>query len=230
MNKIEELLKLKELLDSGLINESDFTRKKDELFNNRVEDISKPDIHISSKGIIENKEIISQPFIPKNDNKYYYVATAVIIILIVGVIFLNRNTDNQTPIKNDDKIMEVKLPPKENLAPEVRLPPKEETNNNVSPSDTLQVVQSSNNIIRDPRAKDFANVYFNSNYTLFDLETDEPIYPDQNGIYEIWYSSNENPVSNSRRLSIKELESFTFYKFKNQVNCEEWCRKKQQRN
>lgn len=230
MNKLDELLKLKELLETGLINESDFRRKKDELFKNRVEYISKPEINIPSKEVIENKEIISQPFIPKNDNKYYFIATAFIIILIVGVIFLNRNTDNQTPKKNDDKIMEVKLPPKENLAPEVRLPPKEETNNNVSPSDTLQVVQSSNNIIRDPRAKDFANVYFNSNYTLFDLETDEPIYPDQNGIYEIWYSSNENPVSNSRRLSIKELESFTFYKFKNQVNCEEWCRKKQQRN
>ena len=230
MNKIEELLKLKKLLDSKLINESDFTRKKDELFKNRVEDISKPEIQVSSKEVFENKEIISQPFIPKNDNKYYYIATAVIIIVIVGVIFLNKNTDTQTPIKNDDKIMEVKLPPKENLVPEVRLPPKEETNNNVSPSDTLQLVQSSNNNIRDPRAKDFSNVYFNSNYTLFDLETDEPIYPDQNGIYEIWYSSNENPVSNSIRLSIKELESFTFYKFKNQRNCEEWCRKKQRKN
>ena len=115
MNKIEELLKLKELLDSGLINESDFNRKKDELFKNRVEDISKPEIQVSSKEVIENKEIISQPFTPKNNNKYYYIVTAVIIILIVWVIFFNRNTDTQTPIKNDDKIMEVKLPPKEKI-------------------------------------------------------------------------------------------------------------------
>ena len=32
MNKIDEVLKLKELLDSGLINQSDFDRKKKEIF------------------------------------------------------------------------------------------------------------------------------------------------------------------------------------------------------
>lgn len=76
---------------------------------------------------------------------------------------------------------------------------------------------------RDPQTKDRANVFYNSNYTLFDLLTDEPIYPDQNGIYNIWYSSNENPKPFSITLTLDELTKFRYYKFKNERNCKKWC-------
>ena len=49
MNKIDEVLKLKELLDSGLINQSDFDRKKKEMFeetNNESKIIYESDANI----------------------------------------------------------------------------------------------------------------------------------------------------------------------------------------
>lgn len=223
MNDLNELLKLKELLDSGLITESDFKKKKEELFNKQNNEVSIEKIEMPSDEKIDYTEKFSQSYIPENSNKNYFIIAGVVLVLIVAIIFFNRNSETKTQVKPDNRIMEVRLPPKENISPVV------DTNNNKSISDTVSLIQSSDGF-RDPRAKDYANVYFDSKYTLFDLETDEPIFPDQNGVYEIWYSSNENPVPNSKRLSIKELESFTFYKFKNQVNCEEWCRKKQQRN
>lgn len=79
------------------------------------------------------------------------------------------------------------------------------------------------NINRDPRKKDFANVFWNREYTLFDLLTDEPISPDKNRCYDIWYSSNEDPTPHHKLFSIDELIHFYFYKFKNEGNCVKWC-------
>ena len=52
----------------------------------------------------------------------------------------------------------------------------------------------SQNIKRDPSAKDYANVFYKSKYTLFDLLTDKPIFPNSKGIYNIYYASNEEPT------------------------------------
>jgi hypothetical protein len=84
----------------------------------------------------------------------------------------------------------------------------------------------SNNINRDPRQKDFANVFWKKQYTLFDLLTDEPISPNENRCYDIWYSSNEDPTPHHKLFSIDELTCFYFYKFKNEENCVTWCNKK----
>lgn len=76
---------------------------------------------------------------------------------------------------------------------------------------------------RDPRRFDIANVFWNPQYTLFDLQTDEIIYPDGNGNYNIWYATNENPVVNFISISANQLIAFRSYKFKTQANCKLWC-------
>ena len=89
----------------------------------------------------------------------------------------------------------------------------------------LLVIQSnSQKTIRDPNPKkDVANVYFNSKYTLFDLLTDEPIFPDQIGIYNIYYATNEDKRPRPMIGTSNEICRNTVYKFKNKKNCEDWC-------
>ena len=85
----------------------------------------------------------------------------------------------------------------------------------------------SNYVIRDPNVgRDVANVFYNSNFTLFDLYTDEPIFPGKNGVYQIYYASNEDRTPRSISATAAELEEFYFYKFKNYQNCLDWCLKK----
>jgi hypothetical protein len=83
---------------------------------------------------------------------------------------------------------------------------------------------------RDPEPrKDYANVFWNSKYTLFDLITDEPIFPIiENGvkIYRIYYSSNENPMPFNGEFTERELESLLYYKFKDKISCLKFCNSK----
>jgi len=83
---------------------------------------------------------------------------------------------------------------------------------------------------RDPDSrKDFANVYWKSEYTLFDKATDEPIFPiNKNGVlvYQIYYSSHENPKPFYGEFTIDDLEKHLFYKFKTKENCMIFCNKK----
>lgn len=79
------------------------------------------------------------------------------------------------------------------------------------------------NHFREVRAWDYANVFWKSNYTLYDLLTDEIIQPDLNGNYFIWYTSNENPKVFSTTKTASSLPFFLFYKFKSQENCQRWC-------
>lgn len=76
---------------------------------------------------------------------------------------------------------------------------------------------------RDPARFDFANVFYKSAYTLFDLLTDEVITPNVSGTYDIWYSSNEDVKAYQKTLTKVQLSSFLFYKFKNKENCQRWC-------
>ncbi|GGC93953.1 hypothetical protein GCM10011508_21440 [Flavobacterium lutivivi] len=85
-------------------------------------------------------------------------------------------------------------------------------------------------IERDPRSKDVSNVFYDPNYTLFDLLTDEPILPNSEGQYNIWYSSNEDPSPYNIVLSKNELSSHRYYKFKTKANCEQWCNNKKSNN
>jgi hypothetical protein len=84
--------------------------------------------------------------------------------------------------------------------------------------------------VRDPdMRKDYANVFWNKQYTLFDLITDEPIFPkEKNGkkIYTIYYSSNEDPKPYKGTFTEIELERHLFYKFKNKRSCKKFCQSK----
>ena len=73
------------------------------------------------------------------------------------------------------------------------------------------------------KSLDVSNVYWESQFTLFDLLTDEIILPDNNGNYSFWYSSNENINVFSSTKSIAQLQGFLKYKFKTQANCLRWC-------
>ena len=74
------------------------------------------------------------------------------------------------------------------------------------------------------------NVFFDKNYTLFDQSrTDLPIFPvNKNGkiVYQIYYSSNEDPVPYYGEFTPSQRESHHYYKFKNKETCQEFCRSK----
>ena len=87
-----------------------------------------------------------------------------------------------------------------------------------------QVLIYSQEVKRNPdNRKDYANVFFNPKYTLFDYYTDEPIFPESDGNYHIYIASNENKVPNELNISENELSKLYFYKFKNYQNCKDWC-------
>jgi hypothetical protein len=82
-------------------------------------------------------------------------------------------------------------------------------------------------ISRNPEPRlDIANVFWKKEYTLFDLITDEPIFPISKGgltIYQIYYSSNEDPTTHFGEFTPDQLENHLFYKFKNKENCMKFC-------
>ena len=84
------------------------------------------------------------------------------------------------------------------------------------------------NIKRDPRAKDVANVFWNPEYTLFCLLTDEPIFPDSEGSYDIWFSTNEYPTPSRGIFTENELKNERVYKFKDYEACKKWCNERTQ--
>ena len=79
-------------------------------------------------------------------------------------------------------------------------------------------------IKRDPEnRKDYANVFFKTQYTLFDLWSDEPIFPDENEIYHIYIATNENKTPKEFNGTAYELSTHIAYKFINYENCKNWC-------
>jgi hypothetical protein len=82
-------------------------------------------------------------------------------------------------------------------------------------------------ISRNPEPRlDVANVFWKKEYTLFDLITDEPIFPISKGgktIYQIYYSSNEDPTPHFGEFTPEHLENHLFYKFKDKENCIKFC-------
>lgn len=86
---------------------------------------------------------------------------------------------------------------------------------------------TSKTVIRDNSVrKDIANVFYSSKYTLFDHLTDEPIFPDENGMYHIYCATNEDKTPRKKSVTVRELENMRVYKFKDYTNCANWCTKK----
>lgn len=89
----------------------------------------------------------------------------------------------------------------------------------------ISLALTAQSIRRSPETrKDHANVFYNTNYTLFDLFSDEPIYPDPNGKYHIIISSNENKSPQSFIGTGLELSKLAMYKFKNFETHRRWAR------
>jgi len=83
---------------------------------------------------------------------------------------------------------------------------------------------SQNSISRNPDTrKDFANVFYNKQYTLFDLLTDEPIFLSEDGKFHIYIASNENKKPVEFIGNEDALKNVLMYKFKNYKNCKDWC-------
>lgn len=98
---------------------------------------------------------------------------------------------------------------------------KQENGNN----QTWEEIKSPIKINPNPKGGS-QNVFFDKNYTLFDQKTNEPIYPiNKNGtiVYQIYYSSNEDPKPYPGEFTPEKLESHLYYKFKNYNNCKNWC-------
>ena len=73
---------------------------------------------------------------------------------------------------------------------------------------------------------DVANVFWKKKYTLFDYISDEPINPLKKGgkiVYQIYYSSNEDPTPHFGEFTPEQLEKHLYYKFKNKQNCIKFC-------
>ena len=83
---------------------------------------------------------------------------------------------------------------------------------------------SQNNIVRNPDSrKDYVNVFYNSQYTLFDFLSDEPIFPNTDGIYTIYTATNEDKTPRLLTGNSSIIASSITYKFKNYSNCKSWC-------
>lgn len=79
------------------------------------------------------------------------------------------------------------------------------------------------NFSRQKRKCDFANVYWDANYNLFDLQSDEIIHPDAKGNYTVYLSSNEDYKHVTvLHCKAEELTRYHFYKFKDIKNYKEW--------
>jgi serine/threonine protein kinase len=90
----------------------------------------------------------------------------------------------------------------------------------------LPYVVSSIKINPSPR-QGSQNVFFDKRYTLFDQTyQNTPIFPvNKNGniVYQIYYSSNENPKPFYGEFTPEQLERHLFYKFKNLESCMVFC-------
>ena len=88
-------------------------------------------------------------------------------------------------------------------------------------------------INRSPESrKDFANVFWNKEYTLFDKLTDEPIFPfKKNGllVYKIYCSTNESLKAEYLELTPEQLQKKIAYKFLNFENCNKWIESKRRK-
>lgn len=82
-------------------------------------------------------------------------------------------------------------------------------------------------IQREPGTRnDFANVFYNPQYTLFDYWSDEPIFPDYEGQYTIYTATNEQKIPVLVMGNAYTISKVIAYKFKSRTNCLNWCNNK----
>ena len=165
-----------------------------------------------------------------------------LLFLIAGCNDLNKSTKNELITKDttkksfvnkkvsDNEELKKESPKKKNIdsvSNISELPRKDVADNKQlkkEPSEKKNMVNLS--VIRDSKRKDIANVFWKREFTLFDLMTDEPIFPveiNDQKIYEIYYSSNEDPNPYKGTFTETQLENHIYYKFKNKSSCMKFC-------
>ncbi len=172
------------------------------------------------------------------------------VLLLIGISIANSYTGNhngwvERKVKNDDtnktelteqEITEGRQEVNSSYQNETPSPNKFESNNkeeNTSTNNSKDSINSSYEketpveVKRNPDSrKDYVNVFWDKDYTLFDFITDEPIFPiEKNGglIYQIYFSTNENPQVNYGEFADEELQDLRAYKFKTKDNCQKFC-------
>ena len=169
-----------------------------------------------------------------------FIAIVVIVGLIIKGRFNNSNSSNDDStteanieslkIEDPDSILYDADPATEATAP-AEYPestfdseaPVEET---PAPEEApyVNLEESSKNYInKSPEAKDIANVFYNSNYTLLDFWSDQPVFPNSDGVYTIYTATNEDKTPSFLAGNSSVIESSITYKFKNYYNCKNWC-------
>lgn len=151
MNKIDELLKIKELLDSGIISEKEFKELKNNLIqldsnekstseiipNNITKCSNCNSIINDNETICENCNVmdskitssdsISENIIPISNSKIKYIIYGIIILCLVIGLNVYYNNSNKSPIENNE------IPPDTTAI----VAPDEKGTDEISNSDTL---------------------------------------------------------------------------------------------
>jgi serine/threonine protein kinase len=139
---------------------------------------------------------------------------------------INNVTDNNTSEEMNNK--DIKLDATEKVVKNGN-PNPEKNNRSELNFNGFPYVITAIKINPNPR-QGSQNVFFDKNYTLFDQSRpDLPIFPvNKNGeiVYQIYYSSNEDPRPYFGEFTTSQMESHLFYKFKNIETCQEFCRNK----
>jgi uncharacterized membrane protein YhaH (DUF805 family) len=105
------------------------------------------------------------------------------------------------------------------------------TDSEINLEDEFEDIPSENvlELVKDPRSKDVANVFWKRGFTLIDFSSNEPIFPElvnNQFIYKIYYSSNEDPIPYYGEYTEQELENHYYYKFINKASCLKFCNSK----
>jgi serine/threonine protein kinase len=176
--------------------------------------------------------------IPKKPSNIKIITLSIIIVLCVlilaSILFFNNETDKNTSAGMINNVADSTEELKNNFGADSTVFNKKNSNPKKDKKSELNFnglpyVNTAIKINPNPRGGS-QNVFFNKNYTLFDASRpDLPIFPvNKNGeiVYQIYYSSNEDPRPFYGEFTPSQLESHLYYKFKTKETCQEFCRSK----
>ena len=176
--------------------------------------------------------------IPKKPSNIKIITLSIIIVLCVlilaSILFFNNETDKNTSAGMINNVADSTEELKNNFGADSTVFNKKNSNPEKNKKSELNFnglpyVNTAIKINPNPRGGS-QNVFFNKNYTLFDASRpDLPIFPvNKNGeiVYQIYYSSNEDPRPFYGEFTPSQLESHLYYKFKNKDTCLEFCKNK----
>ena len=167
----------------------------------------------------------------KNPNLGCYIILIIIALFLLFIFTYNPsvedtnsiNNSTNDQIRNESVIVDNNQPVVENIVIDSNQQQNDAQTSSNSNDAEIENNLRSQNLTRDPRDKGYANILFNPRYTLYDFLTDTPILPNENGIYELYYTSNENPTPRKFIGTGNQLASIKEFKFVNYENCEKMC-------